>query len=283
MRWHQQAFDRTSLVLVALMAACSGTATSNDGPQHADGAASACVPGQQTACACLGAPMGVQRCSGTGTGYLDCQCPGLTNDDAAGFRDADLADSLVASAVDGADAIMGESPYAEDLIDDMEPDGGGCRFPQNGPVCGWVAGIVGGGADGTLEPPLMGWKYSASTLPGSTRCAGERGGPLSHVFALGLLDGAENANVSAYVGVTFWIRSAGAVGINIDDTQGRRLAKDLTTGNDWQKMTVPFSDPSSDDAATGLDLTHILDIVFFVPANTKFDLCVDNVALIRPK
>ena len=39
--------------------------------------------------------MGVQRCSGTGTGYLDCQCPGLTNDDAAGFRDADLADGTV--------------------------------------------------------------------------------------------------------------------------------------------------------------------------------------------
>jgi hypothetical protein len=61
----------------ALLTACVFflSATSASAQRQRRGSAQVCVPGAQSACACMGGASGVQRCNASGTALLPCECP----------------------------------------------------------------------------------------------------------------------------------------------------------------------------------------------------------------
>jgi hypothetical protein len=125
---------RTTMCLAAGLvfeAACSMPGNDySSGPGAPDGAAggsggtvSACVPGAQVECTCLGGAVGVQTCNQSGSGYARCECPDASIGGAGGNGGASGG---------GAAGIAGASGDAGGHAGSPDGAGGGgtsgCRY-----------------------------------------------------------------------------------------------------------------------------------------------------------
>ncbi|MFO0562910.1 MAG: hypothetical protein U0269_33125 [Polyangiales bacterium] len=104
--------NRWAQWLCALCAACvlSLVSMTASAQQRGRRPAQVCVPGAQTACACMGGASGVQRCNPRGTALLSCECPEARADESANTPAAqravaDESSRTVASAPSRTSAI----------------------------------------------------------------------------------------------------------------------------------------------------------------------------------
>jgi hypothetical protein len=113
-----------------------------------DGAATACVPGQQINCGCLGGSIGIQVCSPDGTMYGGCACATLdasSAHDAATDATVDGSDASTDATFDGADGGDATQAGSSDASGCGTADAGDGSPPTTFAVAGSVIGLTGTG------------------------------------------------------------------------------------------------------------------------------------------